>query len=254
MTVFAAAVVCAYFFVEMLVYLTAKKAGSSYSFSFDAMINTGLGRLMTAVRAAFFFMLFLPMIFIIRRCYADISQGCDLAPTKRYIRANLGRLYPRALATSCTLFMLKFFMAVPIGLGAYQIYYWGWVCKLDTLTSAGLFCFMLSLGFTVVWIGVFMHYCISLSLANYIMILNPRANVFDACDLSQKLMDGRHTDYMSFWLSFAKYLPVMIFIYSIFGIVPYFRTAHIVFAENVMGRYWQDKFPAMIRRWEKHAH
>lgn len=238
---------------ESLVFLVFRYIGVDYSYSLDYTLHTLPGRIALAVRIAAALLLFMPEVFFLRRHFIDISEGGGYSRTKQYIRSNAEKILPRVLGTVFITTLLKFFAAVPIAIGAYGIYYWGWVCKLDELTLMGLFVFMLSLGFTVVWTGVFIHYCISLSLTGYIMALNPRANIFDACDLSVRLMDGRHGRYISFILSFIKFLPLCLFIYPIFVVIPYFMFSYVVFIKDIMGDYWQDKLPAMIQRWEKHV-
>ena len=85
------------------------------------------------------------------------------------------------------------------------------------------------------------------------MTLNPRTNIFDACDLSVRLMDGQHGRYISFLLSFVMYVPALLLVYPVFIIYPYFRLSYIVFLQDIMGSYWQDKMPSMIKRWRKYS-
>lgn len=253
LTVFVSAFLCFFVACECLIYFAMKFWGAEYNYSLDFTLHTAAGRFMLVLRLAAVFLLILPEMYISRRMFIDIIDGKSFVTSRRYIQHNMRKIYPRALASVLVTLMLKFFGAVPIAVGVYEIYYWGWVCKLNELTSAGLFCFMLSLGFTFVWTGVFIHYCISLSLTNYIMSLNPRANVFDACDLSVRLMDGKHVRYLSFMFSFVKFIPLFLLVYPAFAIIPYFVSSYTVFVEDIMGSYWQDKLPAMIQRWKKHV-
>ncbi len=251
LTVLLIAYVGIFILAEILIWVLTKHYNIEYSYSFDYMFGSRLGRLITIAKSVVFFFVLMPEIYFVRRLYIDVSYGESFVTSRQYIMRNFKKIYSRGVVTSFVLAMLKFFAFVPLALGAYEVYYWGWVCKLDELTSWGLFAFMLSVGFTLVWIGVFIHYCISLSLTKYIMALNPRANIFDACDLSVRLMDGKHVQYIAFIFSFVKFLPLIIFIYPIVFIVPYFQMSYIVFVENIMGNYWQDKFPAMIQGWRK---
>lgn len=238
---------------EILIFLTCRYIGKEYSYTLDFALHSRLGIIMFAVRLAVVFVVVMPEMFFVRRLFIDISEGKSYSESRQYIQSNIGKLFPKVFGTVFITSMLKFFAAVPLGIGAYGIYYWGWVCKLDELTLFGLFIFMLSLGFTVVWTGVFIHYCISLSLTGFIMVLNPRANVFDACDLSVRLMEGRHGRYISFMLSFVKFIPLCPFVFPVFAVLPYFMLSYVVFIEDIMGDYWQDKLPSMIQRWKKHV-
>ena len=157
-----------------------------------------------------------------------------------------------SLRSSLVMNFLKLVMFSPIVLSGYLIYMWGQRNRTDELTSLGLFVFMLCIGFTIIWTGIFIKYCASLALAPYIMSLNPRTNVFDACDLSAKLMDGHYGQYLSLLLSFVVYLPLMVLIYPIFVLYPFWAASYDTLIKDIMGDYWQDKMPAMIRRWQKY--
>lgn len=253
LTVLSTVFICFMISCEILVYILSKEFSTKNFYSFDFLFKTTAGRISILIRLFFIFIFLMPELYICRRLYIEVSSGRGLVSTRQYLQHNFFKIIPRAIYTAVITTMLKLFVAAPIAIGMYEIYYWGWVCKIEELTSIGLFCFMLSVGFTFVWIGVFLHYCISLSLTRYIMTLNPRANIFDACDLSVKLMEGKHLRYMKFLFSFLKYLPTFILIYPVFVIMPYYRFSYIVFVEDIMGDFWQDKFPAMIQRWEKYA-
>ena len=133
-----------------------------------------------------------------------------------------------------------------------MIYLWSMRNRTDELTSLGLFVFMLCIGFTIIWLGLFVKYCASLALAPYIMSLNPRTNVFDACDLSAKLMEGHYGQYFSLMISFVVYIPLLILIYPIFVVYPFWAASYDTMIKDIMGSYWQDKMPSMIRRWQKY--
>ena len=148
--------------------------------------------------------------------------------------------------------MIKFFALIPALVSGYGVYYWGLKNKINELTSLRLFGFMLCLGITLVWVGVWIHYCISLALTPYIMALNPRSDIFDACDLSVKLMEGMHLKYISFLASFVKFLPLIILVYPVFAIYPYFKVCYVTFMEDILGDYRRDKMPGMIKRWKKY--
>ena len=185
--------------------------------------------------------------------FVDIARADSYVGSRQYINSHSYVYYSHTMFSSIIINSLKLFSAVPFAISSYSVYYWGWVCKLSELTSAGLLCFMFSLGLSVVFFGLMVHYWISLALAPYIMTLNPRTNIFDACDLSVRLMDGQHGRYISFLLSFVMYIPALLLVYPVFIIYPYFRLSYIVFLQDIMGSYWQDKMPSMIKRWRKYS-
>lgn len=240
------------FLFEISTYLILKEVGLGKIFHLNYILANKSVMCYWVIKLFLFFVILMPEFAIIKRQFIDVSRGENFIETRQYISAHSREYYRRSLKSAFIYNMIKLFVAVPIFIGIYGIYYWGWVCKLNELTSMGLFFFMLSVGFTVVWIGVFGHYCMSLALTPYIMSLNPKANIFDACDLSVRLMDGHHYRYAMFLLSFCIYIPTIVFIYPVFAIYPYFQICYTVLMEEILGEYWQDKMPAMIKRWKKY--
>jgi hypothetical protein len=250
---FKLAFLLAFVVAEMLLYEILKRMDIQYSLYPSYVFGTHLGRFMVCVRLLLICVLFLPEFFILHRIMTDIYLGRNFVETRTYIQYNVRRLLPKIVGGTLLPLFLRLFVLSPLGLGIYGIYYWGWKRSGDSLTTLGLFIFMISIGFTIVWAGVFVHYSISLKLTKYILALNPRANVFDACDLSVRLMEGQHMRYIGFLVSFIKFLPLAVLIYPALAIEPVFRMSEMAFAQDVMGNYWQDKMPAMIHRWRKYA-
>ena len=253
LSLFETALVFAFIAIELAVYSICVHFEIDYSLSLTKLVSTPMNIFMLIFRVMMIIFALLPELFIIRRFYLDILAGRDLFETRRYIIYNTRRIHPRITLTCFVTAMLKLFALTPMLIGIYGIYYFGRQARSDDLSTFVLFMFMLSMGFTVVWLGLFVHYCISLSLTKYIMSLNPRANIFDACDLSVKLMEGNHTRYIQLMLSFAKFLPLLVLVYPLFIFVPYYRASQAVLAEEIMGSYWHDKLPAMVKRWNKYA-
>ena len=253
LTVFKVSFLLAWAVFEALLYFIFDHVEIEYNFYPNYMFGTHFGRFMTIVRLLVLLFVLNPERYILRRIYVDIYSGRNFTETRRYIQHNSRAVHPRATFSMMLPMALRMIVLSPIFVSLYGIYYWGFSQKSSSLTTAGLFVFMISIGFTIVWAGVFLHYCISLSMTKYIMLLNPRANIFDACDLSVRIMDGKHTRYIMFLLSFAKFIPLLLMFYPIFMLEPYFKMCWCAFAEEIMGSYWQDKYPAMIHRWNKYA-
>ena len=215
-------------------------------------LSDGSALILLAVRLILLFTILLPELFVIRRTFIDISHDRDFIRSQRYIRSN-GYLQKKSILCTLVFSMLRFFAAVPAMLGAFGIRYFANRTSSRELTSLDLIGFMFSIGFTIVRLGLFFRYCISIAFAPYIMTLNPKANVFDACHLSVRLMDGRHGRYISFLFSFFKFVPLLVLGFPAVVIIPYYITSKIVFVKEQMNNYWQDKLPALIQRWEKYA-
>ena len=253
LTVFKVSFILAWVLFEVLLYKIFNHLGIEYSFWPSYLTGTHFGRFMTLIRILVVLFVANPERYILSRIYLDIFTGRNYLETRRYIQHNSRQIHPKATFSMMLPMLLKLIVFSPIFLSLYGIWYWGFSQKDRALTTLGLFIFMISIGFTIVWTGVFIHYCISISLAKYIMLLNPRANVFDACDLSMRIMDGKHGQYMSFLFSFAKFIPLLLLFYPIFLLEPYFKMCWCAFAHEMLGSYWLDKYPVMIQRWNKYA-
>ena len=253
LTVFKFAFFLAWGIFEVIIYVAFEHHGIEYGYSPSYLFGTHFGRFMMMIRVLVVLFVVNPERYILGRIFVDIYSGRNFIETRRYIQYNSRAIHPRATFSMMLPMFLKLIVLSPIFISIYGIYYWGWARSGEALTTAGLFIFMISIGFTLVWIGVFINYCISLALTKYIMMLNPRGSIFDACDLSAKLMDGNHTRYILFKLSFLKFVPLLIFFYPLFLLEPYYTMCSCAFAEDIMGNYWQDKSPAMIQRWNKYA-
>ena len=253
LSVFKVSFILTFVMTEALLYIVFSHLDIEYSYTPSFVFKTGLGRFMLVLRMLLILLLYMPENYILRRLILDIYEGRNFVETRRYIQHNTRKIHPKAMFGGALPSLLKIFAAIPLAVGIYGIYHFGFMHSDREITTLNLFIFMLSVGFSIVWAGVLVHYCISLALTKYIMVLNPRANVFDACDLSIRLMDGQHLRYLGLLLSFAKYLPLLLLFYPYFILEPYFKMTFNVFAEDVMGSYWQDKYPAMIKRWNKYA-
>ena len=237
---------------ELTLYLLLKNLGFEWFFDFSQIGKNMVVTAYWGVQAAVIIIVITAEFNVNRRLFMDICRGEDYVATRQYINYNSVKYYSRALFSSLIYNLLKFFVAVPLCLGIYGVYYWGWVCRVNELTSIGLLCFMMSLGFSLVWLGVWVRYCISLVLTPYIMALNPRTNIFDACDLSVRLMEGQHFRYFKFMVSFIKYILTLPFFYPFFALFPYFEICYTILMEDILGDYWQDKIPGMLKRWKKY--
>lgn len=197
-------------------------------------------------------LLLTPIVFLQRRMFIDVVRENNIADTRRYINTHALKYYSRGVYSELVYIAIRLFATVPGLISAYGIYHWLQVIKLGELNSVGLFALMGCVGFTGVWIFLTAHYYISIALTPYIMALNPRTNVFDACDLSVKLMQGKHGRYLRFIGFFILLLPTTLMIYPIFLLYPFFKLCYTMLMDELLGEYSQDKMPGMIRRWRKH--
>ena len=238
--------------MEFALYLILERFGLGYYYDLRNIFRIPWVAVMWGIQALVIISFLTYQRHVVRRMFVDITIGKDYILTRQYIFAHTNEFIRLSLKSSLIMNFLKFVMLMPALLSCYLIYLWSMRNRTDELTSPGLFVFMLCIGFTIIWLGFFVKYCASLALAPYIMSLNPRTNVFDACDLSAKLMDGHYGQYFSLIISFVVYVPLLILIYPIFVLYPFWAASYDTMIKDIMGSYWQDKMPSMIRRWQKY--
>jgi hypothetical protein len=254
LTVFRLGLTTALVVFEMLMCEAVKYSGLSYLYDVEKAVKSPVAVAYWVIKLLFEFVIIYPFAAGSRRLYLDIANDRDITVIRKYINEHFGLFYRDSLRFGFVYNTIKITVAVPAFIGAYGIYHWGGILRSETVSSWGLVWFTLSLMFTVAWVWVTAHYYISLSLAPYFAALNPRANAFDTCDLSVRLMKQRHGEYLSFVVTYLPYLLVSGLIYPFFGIYPVFRLSYVLWIQQLMGDFCQDKIPVMIRRWDKYHH
>lgn len=195
--------------------------------------------------------IYIPALYMLRRYYIGMVQNDRISTTRQYFGANLSGTKLIAMRCAVTMLFLKLFTLLPALVSSYIVYRCAFVARLENLSKLILIIFMLALGFTLVWVGFWLKYCISLSLTRYIVTLSPKMNIFDACDLSCRLMDSKHMRYVSFWFYNLKYLLPCLVVFPIPLAFPYVKLSYTLFVKDILGTYWQDKYPLMIERWRR---
>lgn len=189
---------------------------------------------------------------LVRRLFLDIAMDRDITESRRYITAHSVKYFSKACYSAFIQWFIKITALVPGLIAICGINYWAHEITLKEVTSGALFCLTACLSTTAAWTFLTVKYYISLSMTPYIMALNPRTNIFDACDLSVRLMDGKHVRYISFLAGYLKFLPFMVLIYPFFGVYPYFKVSYSLFMYELLGDKNHDKIPGMIKRWKKY--
>ncbi len=244
--------VCLIFLVEFTVYLVLDRLGLGYYYDIRNIPKIPWVAVMWVFQAVVVLSFLTYQRQILRRLFIDVTLDRDYILTRQYLFAHTNEFIRISLRSSAVINFMKLCMLIPALLSSYLIFRWSIRNRTEELTSIGLFVFMICIGFTLIWLGVFVKYCASLALAPYIMSLNPRTSVFDACDLSAKLMEGHYGQYFSLICSFLPLVPLVLLIYPFFLIYPYWAVSYNSMIKDIMGDYWQDKMPSMIRRWQKY--
>ena len=238
---------------ESTLYLLLRSVGYTWLYSIKELIAfRGTTWLFWVSKTMFEFTLASPFFCLIRRLYLDVAMGSDIKETRKYVAAHSVKYYSSSFYAAFIQLMLKLIAITPAFITAYSAHYWIQVIRLSDLTSAALLSLMASLSMTAVWLFLAIRYYISLSLTPFIMALNPRCNVYDACDLSVRLMEGKHGRYIAFMAHFIKFIPAMLLVYPYLAIYPYFKVSYSMFVRELLGERNQDKLPGMIKRWKKY--
>lgn len=237
---------------EAIMYLVLRDSSYSYLYETSMMLKKRSVMVFWLTKTLLEIAIMTPVTLLIRRFFIDISRNTNMTDTRQYITAHSAKYYSKAFYSSFIHNLIKFFAAVPGLISAYGVYYWSDALKTQTVTSPALFFLTLCLSFTGAWIGLTGHYYISLALTPYIMALNPRTNIFDACDLSVKLMDGKHGRYLRFTGKFILLLPLVLLVYPVFVLYPYYKICYTLLIDELLGDFKQDKMPGMIKRWRKY--
>lgn len=238
---------------EAIAFILLKSAGKQWLYNVTLITKNKTVLFFWLIKSFVELAFLIPQFAVVRRNFIDIARGGNIIDTRSYITAHSLSYYRMAYKSSLIQFFIKLTALVPGIVSIYGVYYWSYECRIDDLTSGGLFCLMLCVGFTVIWTGVTAHYYISLCLTPYIMALNPRTNIFDACDLSVRLMEGKHYRYIKFLAGFIKFIPALFLVYPVFAVYPYFKVCYTLLMDEFLGEYNHDKMPGMIKRWRKYC-
>ena len=238
---------------EILIYILLRMAGIDKYHPLDPDLyrRSRVALILLLIRGGIYIMLFSGLMFLVCRSFINFSSDTKGKGVGRFLSGHAKRLLLPSLRSNARLMMLKVLVASPLSVSIYGIVHYFQLGARGGVGMMGLFCFMLSIGFTIIWTGVLMRYYLSLCLVPYIIDLNPRANLFDACDLSIKLMEGKHMRVVIFMISLLPVLLPCLLVYPSLIIYPYLTECRLLLAKDIMGSYWQDKIPAMAKRWEK---
>ena len=198
-------------------------------------------------------MIYIPTMYMLRRYYIGMTSNYKISITRQFFGANLSSTNKVSIKCAITMGFLKLCTALPAILSSFIVYRCAFVARLENLSKLILLIFMLALGFTIIWTGFWIKYCISLCLTRYIITLSPKMNIFDACDLSCRLMDSKHMRYISFWVYNLRYLLTCLLVFPITLAVPFLKISYTLFVRELLGDYWQDKYPLMIERWRRRS-
>lgn len=224
-----------------------------FVFSLDFYRQNRWAVMLLILRAAVYGVVFSVLKYLICRNFIgfDYEERDGRIHTKRFLTGHVRRLIVPSLVADISLLALKLIAVSPALVSSYLMVRFYRSGVHGELKLGFLFAFMLATGFTLVWLAVTVKYYVSLCLVPYIVELNPRANFFDACDLSVKLMEGRHMRVAAMMVSLLPLLLCGLLFYPLLVIYPYITECRLLLAKDIMGSYWQDKIPAMARRWEK---
>lgn len=238
---------------EILIYILLRMTGfdSYHPLDLNMYAKSRTALVFLLFRGTVYLALFSALMFLVCRSFINFTSDNAGNGVSRFLSGHAKKLLLPSLRSYMRFMLLKMLVALPLAVSVYGIIYYFRLGARGNVGLFGLMCFMISIGFTIIWSGVLLRYYLSLCLVPYIIDLNPRADLFDACDLSIKLMDGKHIRVVSFMISLIPVLLPCLFVYPFLFIYPYITECRLLLAKEIMGEYWQDKIPAMAKRWQK---
>ncbi len=250
-TIFMLAAVVMVILLEAMIFYASKLLGIEGYQPLETEFYTGFsaGMILLVIRLVIYNELLIGMSYMVHRYFINITQGTP--QVAKYMSHHMKKMFLPNLVCGIKLMIYKLMLCLPLFIGIFGISHYYHKGITGDISMSGLVIFMLCIGFSIVWVGELVHYFTSLSLVKYIIQLNPRANFFDACDLSVKLMAGRHREVASFIIGSLPVLLPCVLIYPIALVYPFVTECRTILAREIMGDHWQDKIPAMAKRWEK---
>ena len=172
--------------------------------------------------------------FVIVRQFIDISKGDDFTEKRNAIHAKPFKLIKLTVLPQLLRLVILLCAAAP-GLFAIDFVRRIYAMSLEgTLDFMRLFMFMVSMLAVILSIILIAISSLSLHLLPMVIMLHPNIPLLKAVSLCFKATDAKRLQMLWFYLSFLKFLPLAVFIYPSFIIIPYFAMSDIVFMTNIL--------------------
>lgn len=197
-----------------------------------------------AVRLAFYFIILSMIHYIIVKQFADISYGLNFIVSRNAVYGDIKHFFKISVLPNLLKYLIIIGCVIP-GLLAFHSAkeLTGRSLSDDPIPFLILLFFMLSVLVMIFSVILTVSSIVTLHILPVLMTFNPELSAPRAIFLCFKLTDGRRIRMIHFYLSFLKYLPLCLFVYPIFLLVPYFTMSDLILQYDIIGDYFsEDKF------------
>lgn len=217
-----------YFVLSMYAYLIDEEFSVS-SYLHDP-VNLGI-----SVTAILLLTAVLSMIyFVIVRQFIDISKGADFSEKRNSVYKRPLLLMKITLIPQFAKLVIIILASIP---GIFAVDFANNLtarAKQSSITFILLLLFMVSL-LVVILSAILVLACIlSLHLLPVIIMLHPAMPLGKAIKICFKATDSNRIRMLLFYLSFIKFLPLLLLVYPGFIIIPYFAMSDIVLISSIL--------------------
>ena len=179
--------------------------------------------------------------FMAKRQFIDIRHGRNFVDTRNAMYQHPISLFKISVIPKLIIILILCLHAIPLVFGIMAIHKQIIYSDTHAIALDFLFIFMATILLIVFSTIGFVFSYISLRFLPYIFIFNPKTPYLKAIRLSYLLAKGNKLKIIIFDLSFLKFLPLMLLIYPVFAISPYYLMSNILLIEDIMGeKYCND--------------
>lgn len=191
-----------------------------------------------------FLVLIVMAYYTIIRQFIDISRGKDYNLSRNIIMKNKLNFFKISVRAWATKVLIIFLCTIPGIFGYDSVKN---LVKLadqaEKLSVFTLFCFMMSVFMILLSISLTINSILSLHLLQPLVLLNPMMPVKQAVSLCYKQADGNKLRIITYYLSIIKYLPLIVLVYPIIVLFPYYLMSNLVMCEGILGKeFTKDTF------------
>lgn len=175
--------------------------------------------------------------YTINRQFIDMARGHDYNLSRNIIMKNKRHFFKLSFKAWATKVFIIFLCIVPGVFGYDSAKNLSQLAdQAEKLSVFTLFCFMMSVFMVLVSIVLTINSILSLHLLQTLVLLNPMMPIRQAVSLCFKQADGNKTRIITYYLSIIKYLPLIVLVYPILVLFPYYLMSNLVLCEGILGK------------------
>lgn len=175
--------------------------------------------------------------YTLTRQYIDISRGRYFNHTRNAIMVNKKHFFKVSVLPSFLKILIILCCVIPGIFGIDSVRRLSLLSmESRTLSVLTLLFFMMSVLMIIVSFFLTFNSILCLHLLRPLIMLNPMMPVKDAIAMCFRKANGNRLRIVWFYLGFARFLPLVILIYPIFLLLPYYTMSNLVLCEDILGK------------------